>query len=91
MDPTTFDTGRGHPEHRSPTPVAVAAGSVAPRRPGITRVTPVAWAGLGVVRCTSGPALAVGPEHVIALCAEEETPARVAVFTRRAGHRGRHT
>ena len=29
--------------------------------------------------------------HVIALCTEEETPARVAVFTCRAGHRGRHT
>jgi hypothetical protein len=28
--------------------------------------------------------------HVIAVCTEE-TPARVAVFTRRAGHRGRHT
>lgn len=29
--------------------------------------------------------------HVIALGTQKETPDRVAVFTRRAGHRGRHT
>jgi NADPH:quinone reductase-like Zn-dependent oxidoreductase len=40
----------------------------------------------------NGPAVPPArPGHVHALCTGEETPAGVAVFCPRAGHRGRHT
>ncbi len=46
----------------------------------------------GSLEPSSGPAvLQEQLGHVVGLCTEEETPSRVPVFNRRAGHRGGHT